>query len=65
MSAKKQKVDEGVAQAIQKKKVEAKTQKKKVESSEEESDVSSDSDVKVYYATHLFLIRIPMHIYYC
>ncbi|XP_028946998.1 nucleolin 1-like isoform X4 [Malus domestica] len=48
VSAKKQKIDEGVAQAIQKKKVETKTQKKKVEtsSSEEESDVSSDSDVK-------------------
>ncbi|CAN6675248.1 unnamed protein product [Malus baccata var. baccata] len=48
VSAKKQKVNEGVAQAIQKKKVEAKTQKKKAEtsSSEEESDVSSDSDVK-------------------
>ncbi|KAM0960935.1 hypothetical protein ACFX13_020699 [Malus domestica] len=48
VSAKKQKVNEGVAQAIQKKKVEAKTQKKNVEtsSSEEESDVSSDSDVK-------------------
>ncbi|CAN6699038.1 unnamed protein product [Malus baccata var. baccata] len=48
VSAKKQKIDEGVAQAMQKKKVEAKTQKKKVEtsSSEEESDVSSDSDVK-------------------
>lgn len=54
MNVKKQKRDEGVQQAIQKKKVEAKTQKKKEEtSSSEESDLSSsDSDVKVYYTIY-------------
>ena len=48
VSAKKQKKDEAVVQAIQKTKVEVKTQKKKVESSsEDESDTSSSEDEKV------------------
>lgn len=49
VSAKKQKRDDGVVQAIQKTKAEAKTQKKKIEesSSEDESDTSSSEDEKV------------------
>lgn len=50
VSAKKQKRDEGVVQAIQKTKAEAKTQKKKKieeSSSEDESDTSSSEDEKV------------------
>lgn len=59
MTAKKQKRDEAVEQATQKKKAEVKTQKKKEEtSSSEESDSSESEEEKVKYLDNYLSIFV-------
>lgn len=49
MTTKKQKRDEGVAQAVKKQKIEVKTQKKKTKKKESSSSDDSEEETKVCY----------------
>ena len=60
--AKKQKGDEGVAQAVVKQKVEVKTQKKKkVETSSSEDDSSSESEEEVNFVNFMFQLLLIVY----
>lgn len=66
MSAKKQKVNDGVAQAVKKAKVEAKTQKKNKKdetssSSSEEDSSDSEEEQKVCIHTYIYLFVMKIH----